>query len=1033
MLVAIGLGLGFGLRADAYMLAPLAQVIDEVRSGALHLGVGVTPSPTPSPAPRTRSGGPILFNMSGSLTLGRTSTASTYGAGGFFTPSPSPSASASAGPFPFQPATSTNQTQSEAGVGLAADFSRRTATTLTDFRISTGLNLTGRATVGIAQLLYSTPKYSIGYGPQQIDGFGQLQMGTTLRGFTFILPERYGRTTYYEGPAIGANDEQDRVYGVLAEQARGSVVYEEGFNYAVGPETGVAKTLIFGAATARGGLGLIGEGAWQTRSGGDGDPHGIAAQFRLDDALRDGSCSTTLRSVPNEFVTFSSGEIFGDKFAGIYCQGTQIPVYATATWEKTGDGTGGLSEQDVETVGYSPALRFGGFAINLQRQNGSSGGLSDRSNAASVSFQTQILQVGTILGAQTQRTISAGAVAATESLLASLHRSFGHLSFGISGQVQKQNTQNGVPSPEPSVAPLPAPSPVNGIQHGLGFNVARQWRKTTVQVGETITRTQSNVSDALQRTPLVNVSRQISPVISITASLGYQILTDSLNPSSNGRSRLFSISLSAPFAYGNTNVSGRPDPRLPATIVGKVLFANPSSSGASTNLQSLVGSGGVGNVAVTLDNKYVERTDLSGSFQFSFVPPGQHQISIDTSSMPRGYTASTPVQTVDLQGGQSATVSFSIGTFGGVLGHVYGLDPAGNPLPLQNVKLRVDGGAYAQTDTTGSFGFGGLAPGEHEVSVIPQSVPATADFAPADLVKKVTVSNGQYTTLDFRAQSLGSISGQILYAKDMAPDLTGGVLNAYVVAEPGEHAAIDQDDGSFIIDNLPAGDYTISVDPETIDAKLGAAPDSVTVHLGAGEHYAGLLFSVGRFEKKVVFSVLGGATPAPALPSVRLSEGRLPPHGTTAVAIDAPASATGVEVTAFDKKVALTYDKSEEKWVGEIEVPATAKAGEYTISGSARGVPAAPSSARLTVDPKLPLVIVQYLPANAGVGQTVTVRARFLVDVHPGDKITWQDGTETVLGKPVSGRVFTFRKVLTLLPLHGLLLTPKGSLPIELL
>jgi hypothetical protein len=87
----------------------------------------------------------------------------------------------------------------------------------------------------------------------------------------------------------------------------------------------------------------------------------------------------------------------------------------------------------------------------------------------------------------------------------------------------------------------------------------------------------------------------------------------------------------------------------------------------------------------------------------------------------------------------------------------------------------------------------------------------------------------------------------------------------------------------------------------------------------------------------------------------------------------------------------------------------------------------------LIVDPKVPLVTMQIVSPHPAIGQTVIVRARFLVDVHSGDKISWDDGTETVLGKPVSGRVFTFEKRLTLLPLHGELLTSRGPVPIELL
>ena len=136
--------------------------------------------------------------------------------------------------------------------------------------------------------------------------------------------------------------------------------------------------------------------------------------------------------------------------------------------------------------------------------------------------------------------------------------------------------------------------------------------------------------------------------------------------------------------------------------------------------------------------------------------------------------------------------------------------------------------------------------------------------------------------------------------------------------------------------------------------------------------------------------------------------------------------------TAFGKRVKLAYDKGSEKWIGDIDVPEKTAAGQYPIGGK-RPWDAGHDSAALIVDPKMPLAIVQYLPKNAPIGATVTVRARFLVDVRAGQTITWSDGTTTVLDKPVTGRVFTFRKLLTLLPLHGALLTPHGTIPIVLL
>jgi hypothetical protein len=1036
MLAAIGLAAG-GSRADAEILAPIARAVQAaVQAAAGASGASsAAPSPTPTPTPKAKieqHGGPLMFNVSGSLSLGESSTTGTFGQTGFFTPTPGPNGTPSPGPFPFQQTSTTSQTAADVGAGFTADVSRRTATTMTDLKIPFGFSANGESVAGVPQFLYSTPKYSLGYGAQQLLALGQLQLGQTLRGFSFILPQRYGQATFYEGPALGPSQETDKLFGVLDQQVRGRALYEGGFTYADGPLIGKTKMLEFGTAMALHNLSLIAEGAWQTRSGGDGSPHGVAAQIRLDDQGANGGCSTSLRGVPDQFVTFSAGEIYSDRYADFSCHSARVPVFFDANYEKTGDSVFGVTEQRVETISYAPTPKFGGLSYSFTRQDANSAGEIVWSNLGTVSLATQFLHTTALIGGQFQHSFDDGATNNTQSILASLRRPISHtLSIGVTGQIQK-STQTSA-----AFTPFGGFGPTAGLQRGISFDVAQQWKKTTVQLGETITQTVSDTSDAIQRTPLINLTRRISPVISVTTSLGYQILHDRLNPASDGRSRVFAIALTAPFTYGNTSITGRVDPRLPATISGKVTIAgsNATGSGANSNFATFGNSGGgVGNVLVTLDNKYVQRTDVSGDFQFSFISPGQHQVTIDNSSIPPGFTASNPVQTITVQGGQAATVSFAIGTFGGILGHVYGTDPNGNPMPLSNVQLRVDGGTYAQTDQSGAFGFGGLSAGQHVVTVIPQSIPASADFAAEDLVRKVSVSDGRYATLDFHAQLLGSIAGTIVYAKDMDKQAGLGVLNAYVVAEPGEHAAIDEDDGSFIIDNLAAGDYTISVDPETIKAGLGAAPDSVTVHLAPGEHYSGIQFLVGQFEKKVVFSILSGgsAAPAPAVPTMRLSETRLPPRGTTTVAISAPADAKDVSATAFGKRVALAYDKELEKWLGEVEVPERTSAGQYPVDGSIAGTAVSPN-ATLTVDPKLPLVIVQFLSHTNAVGQTATIRARFLVDVHAGDKITWEDGTQTVLGKPVSGRVFTFQKLLTLLPLHGLLLTPKGPIPIELL
>ncbi|MBV8721271.1 MAG: carboxypeptidase regulatory-like domain-containing protein, partial [Candidatus Eremiobacteraeota bacterium] len=754
---------------------------------------------------------------------------------------------------------------------------------------------------------------------------------------------------------------------------------------------------------------------------GCGSPHGLAFQLRLDEGAVGSGFSTTLRSVPNDFLAWGTGQINSDKFADLNYHGGLSPtLYADANWERTGNDVVGTQEQFVETLNLGGQMRRFGYSFSLmqQDQNSFANDVESSSDISSTQVQisTALAGLQTVFGAQVQRAIQSGAPSSTRAFAASLSRQIGLQGGGaIAWQYQRQTQAGFAPTSQMGIAP--------------SYN--RSFGKTSLQFSYTIQRTWSPTSDATQKTPLLTIGRQISPAFVADVTVGFQSLTDKLNPSANGRSRIFSLQLNSPFAFGYGATTGRVDPRLPAIIAGRVQVLQATSTGTYVGFSG-AGGGGLSNAAVILDDRYVQRTDLTGGFQFSFVSPGQHQLRIDPSSLPRGVTVTTPVVTIVLQGGQTAQVLFQVGNFGGILGHVYGLDPSGDKTPLSNVRLRVDGAAYSQTDSTGAYGFGGLKPGKHVVEVIENTIPAFASFDPAALKQSVDVSDGQYSTLDFNAQPLGSISGKIVYAPDVASEgLKGGVSNAYVVAEPGEHAAIDDFDGSYIIDNLPPGHYTVSVDPETIEGGYGASPASAEVDLAPGAHSEGTFFVVGRFEKKVVFSLMSGTGQASA-PIVHLSERRLPPRGTTPVTIDAPESARSVSIAVFDRHVALTYDKSLKAWSGEVAVPATAKAGNYSVvpavaSGSA------PPPVTLTVDPAMPLAILQYTPAHPSPGALVRVHARFLVDVAAGDKIDWEDGQVTVLSKPVTGRVFTFDVDLSLRPLHGTLLTQGGRLPIEIL
>jgi hypothetical protein len=526
--------------------------------------------------------------------------------------------------------------------------------------------------------------------------------------------------------------------------------------------------------------------------------------------------------------------------------------------------------------------------------------------------------------------------------------------------------------------------------------------------------------------PLLTVQRLISPTLSLAVTYGRQSLHDVLNPAANGRMRIFQIQVTAPFAIGSGLVTGRADPNLPATITGSVL-QDQSNAGASF---AAMMPQGAGNVAVVLDNTQVQRTDLSGRFQFSFVPPGMHTLRLETASLPRGVTADQPYATISVAGGQTGQVNFRIGTYGAIAGHLFGLTPDGSKFPVAGATVIVDKNYHAVTDESGEFGIGRLTAGTHEVAIDGATLPANVSYG-SDAKRSVNVDNGSVTTVDFVASELGSIAGTIEYASSLGAPYTGGVNNAYIVAEPGDHAAISDPDGSFLIDNLPPGTYTVNVDPETLDEGLTAAGGPFSEELQPGAHIEGLQFIVRKQMKDIVFSFKGGSTAAaPATLILRTPE--LPPGGASSVEFHAAGKAAIAQVTAFGHSTDLKYDAKAGAWTGTVSVPPGTKNGKYSVDAQLQGQIPLSAHADVNVNDTIPLATFVMTPSNPRNGQFVTVRAHFLADAREGDEIQWLDGQITKLGKPLSGRVFLFTVKISKRPLSGVLLSGASKLPITL-
>ncbi|TAM60993.1 hypothetical protein EPN52_03940 [bacterium] len=907
-------------------------------------------------------------------------------------------------------------------LGLTTVIGRRTPRTAFSLQVPTtaaGHNIN----LGQTQAEYDTTTASLIYGPQSISALGLLPLGGTLRGLGLVKPIRGGDLLFFAGPGYANGTDGVHVYGMRERVlVHGGLISMGVFSGSSEVGAGRIAGLDLGYAGTQGRWNETLEALLERTSGmaQGGVFTGLAApvstpanafayQARVDYGGRSSYVSATLRNLPVTFAAFSSG-FQGDRLASL-----------TA---RTAAGSSNLALQTArETVGAGLAQELNTrttFSIDrpLWRSTDASLFLTDDkqtladqqlwTGGAIATLTTTLKNVGIQVNGQLQRsTYDIAAPSAQSSYgLTATGALFKRYQLQSSYQIAQQTS-------------------LGTINRSRVFSagISRTFGRLAVSLVDTLTRTVTPATDSLSTQPVLAISRSLSPAITLTAQAGWQSNRDRLNPLANGRSAIFNISLGTPFSFGNGAATGRVDPHLPATISGTVF----SESTNFTGLQAVAMPTGVGNIGVILDGTQIQRTDAQGRFQFQFVKPGNHYVALDDAGLPRGMTPLQPYLNVTVQGGQVAQVSLGLGSYGALGGRVVGRDREGRVFPLPAVQLTLD--KDAQTTVTGPngyYGFGRLGAGRHTVSVRVDSLPAEVGLSGAP-ERAVSVQLGQVTELDFLAEPLGSIAGHVV--PQGTPVSAGvGINNAYVIAEPGEHAAITNEDGSFLLDNLPPGTYTLSVDPETLpmDTAVASGPTAPVV-LAANQKITDVLFEVGAKERPIVFSFQQSSAPV-VLASLARAE--LPPGGVTSVRVSASGPVSAIVARGLGVATPLQYDQHAKAWLGNFVVPPTAKPGKYTLEIEISGGSSA--TAPLQVNSSIPTLMAKLTPARPERGQYVRVQALFIVDARAGDAIAWQDGAVTRLPKPLNGRLFAFDVKIPQLPYHGMLTTREGAVPIVL-
>ncbi|HXA85277.1 MAG TPA: SdrD B-like domain-containing protein, partial [Candidatus Dormibacteraeota bacterium] len=154
---------------------------------------------------------------------------------------------------------------------------------------------------------------------------------------------------------------------------------------------------------------------------------------------------------------------------------------------------------------------------------------------------------------------------------------------------------------------------------------------------------------------------------------------------------------------------------------------------------------------------------------------------------------------------------------------------------LVGLRVRLDDGEVAETDEQGRYKFTDVSQGEHTVSLaLTQfSEPVrmtTKNQASVDLIRqKIGMVN--FGVVDF-ARVTGSVFNDLSLDGKRSPDAKG-LAGVHLTLDNGatQRNVVAQDTGDFEVDDVPPGDYRITVDASTLPANYSLPEDSFTLHV----------------------------------------------------------------------------------------------------------------------------------------------------------------------------------------------------------
>ncbi|HEX3248327.1 MAG TPA: SdrD B-like domain-containing protein, partial [Pyrinomonadaceae bacterium] len=189
-----------------------------------------------------------------------------------------------------------------------------------------------------------------------------------------------------------------------------------------------------------------------------------------------------------------------------------------------------------------------------------------------------------------------------------------------------------------------------------------------------------------------------------------------------------------------------------------------------------------------------------------------------------------------------------LNSYGAVSGRVYqdvnlnGRFDPGVDQPQANVRIQVDGSRYVISNVDGTFRIDSVARGDHAVYLDLLSV--RADLTLLDTAQQlITLDSSHDLIVNFRVVRTGRISGVVWLDTNENGRLDEGespLPDVRVVTSSGRDTLTDEN-GYFIIGDLPPGEHVVLLDEKTIPERTRSVAGSQSVKVAAGNETATVL------------------------------------------------------------------------------------------------------------------------------------------------------------------------------------------------